>query len=63
MSDSESQQSGVSNNKGATGNMKHKAADNERAVTAASSRDGKNPFIIPEDKLCEMIFTFKDDEK
>jgi len=32
--------------------------------TAASSRDDNaNPFVIAEDKLCEMIFTFKDDEK
>jgi len=39
-------------------------ADKQPPRTAASSRDdNSNPFVIDEDKLCEMIFTFKDDEK
>lgn len=33
---------------------------NERTMTAATSRDGDNPFKAPSD---ELIFTFKDDEK
>jgi|LakMenE18May11ns_1017448.scaffolds.fasta_scaffold7085312_1 hypothetical protein len=71
MSDTESQQSGTTNNKMRASmqdtkqrNGEKNPFDKEPPRTAASSRDGdSNPFIIPEDKLCEMIFTFKDDEK
>ena len=58
MSDSESQLSNHSRD------PKRKTQDNpfdaQGRQTAASSRDGDNPFRIPND---ELIFTFKDDEK
>jgi hypothetical protein len=67
MSDSESQNSANTYNKGkstANGKFKGENPFDNPPRTAASSRDGdSNPFVIPEEKLCEMIFTFKDDEK
>jgi hypothetical protein len=64
MSDNESQHSELSqgNPHNRTGGKikDNQSQGNDRAYTAASSRDSDNPFKIPSD---ELIFTFKDDEK
>jgi hypothetical protein len=64
MSDNESHVSNSQNGDAVSnkGREKQKANDgrDEQLKTAASSRDGDNPFKIPSD---ELIFTFKDDER
>ena len=64
MSDNESQVSNSQNGDAVSqkGRDKQRANDgrDEQVKTAASSRDGENPFKIPSD---ELIFTFKDDER
>ena len=64
MSDNESHASNSQN--GDTGFHKEKGrkqggdTQSEHPRTAASSRDGENPFKIPSD---DLIFTFKEDER
>ena len=64
MSDNESQVSNSQNGDAVSqkGRDKQRANDgrDEQVKTAASSRDGENPFKIPSD---ELIFTFKDEER
>ncbi len=64
MSDNESHASASQNGDAVSQKGKEKQRVNEgrseQVKTAASSRDGDNPFKIPSD---DLIFTFKEDER
>ncbi len=64
MSDNESHVSASQNGDAVSQKGKDKQMVNEgrseQVKTAASSRDGENPFKIPSD---DLIFTFKEDER